>query len=78
MPVFSSETLDNVLRRCDDKTKNRSVLVCKKWSEVALDLLWYKVENLEHFLKLFGELNVVAYEGKTAFVSYFKRFYWLY
>ncbi|KAE9398143.1 hypothetical protein BT96DRAFT_1020341 [Gymnopus androsaceus JB14] len=51
------EVLENILSHCADETNQQSVLVCKLWSEVALDVLWYKVEDLERFLRLFGELE---------------------
>ena len=61
------EVLENILSHCEDETNQQSVLVCKLWSEVALDVLWYKVGDLERFLWLFGELE--EEEDDETFVS---------
>ncbi|KAF9066280.1 hypothetical protein BDP27DRAFT_1365699 [Rhodocollybia butyracea] len=56
-PVEISEILQNIFSHCDDCDMYRNLLVCQQWSDVGLDMLWYKITDLRPFLELFGELE---------------------
>ncbi|KAJ4469071.1 hypothetical protein C8J55DRAFT_564642 [Lentinula edodes] len=53
-PLQILEILRNILSHCEDQTNLQNVLVCKSWSEIALDVLWYEVTDLRRFVALFG------------------------
>jgi len=46
------ELLENILGFTDGNDNVTNTLVCKKWSEVALDLMWRDVESLPRLLSL--------------------------
>ncbi|THU97556.1 hypothetical protein K435DRAFT_777985 [Dendrothele bispora CBS 962.96] len=55
MPVFeASEIVEQILRWCDKSTINDCARVSKQWSEIALDLRWHKITNLEILLGPLG------------------------
>ncbi|KAF9066278.1 hypothetical protein BDP27DRAFT_1330737 [Rhodocollybia butyracea] len=56
-PLNILEILYNILSYCNNSAKYRSLLVCQRWSNVGLDLLWYKITDLRPLLKLFGKLK---------------------
>ncbi|KAE9392001.1 hypothetical protein BT96DRAFT_1058818 [Gymnopus androsaceus JB14] len=66
-PLQIPEVLENILSHCDAKSNQKNVLVCKLWSEVALDVLWHKVDDLERFLELFGKLDKLERDGSIIF-----------
>ncbi|KAF9068313.1 hypothetical protein BDP27DRAFT_1403315 [Rhodocollybia butyracea] len=66
-PLDIPEILDNILSHCNDSANYRSLLVCQRWLNVGLDLLWYEIIDLRPLLELFGEL-----EKKSGSYNYIK------
>lgn len=44
--------LDVIFNFLDDKSNTRNARVCKQWSDVALNALWYDVDDLSRLLGL--------------------------
>ncbi|KAE9403427.1 hypothetical protein BT96DRAFT_490413 [Gymnopus androsaceus JB14] len=51
-----AEILHLISTFCDPPTNAATALVCKQWSEESLNVLWYRVDDLENLLLLFGEM----------------------
>ncbi|KAE9398142.1 hypothetical protein BT96DRAFT_1020340 [Gymnopus androsaceus JB14] len=61
------DVLANVFSHCEDESNQQNVLVCKRWSKIALAVLWYRIEALERLLQLFGQLKKVRCNGRISF-----------
>ncbi|KAF9066279.1 hypothetical protein BDP27DRAFT_1330738 [Rhodocollybia butyracea] len=76
-PLDIPEILNNILSYCNNSAKYRSLLVCQRWSNVGLDLLWYKITDLRPLLELFGDLkkkNGLYKYNKTPSSASWQRF----
>ncbi|OAX37481.1 hypothetical protein K503DRAFT_742642 [Rhizopogon vinicolor AM-OR11-026] len=76
--LFIPELLDNILSFMNRDYNMINAHVCKQWSEIALDLVWWEVVNLHELLnilrpfkKVDGHLIISApplsYESKSSF-----------
>ncbi|OJA20968.1 hypothetical protein AZE42_09179 [Rhizopogon vesiculosus] len=50
--LFIPELLDNILSFMDRDDNMINARVCKQWSEIALDLVWWEVVSLHKFLNI--------------------------
>ncbi|KAF5384571.1 hypothetical protein D9757_007506 [Collybiopsis confluens] len=50
------EIVHEICLHCNDRTNASNARVCKLWSDISLDVLWYEC-SLRPFLGLFGELE---------------------
>jgi hypothetical protein len=55
-PMFIAEILALILSHLDRRDVARATQVCRQWSEVAIDTLWYLVTDLRPLLTLLAPL----------------------
>ncbi|THU91390.1 hypothetical protein K435DRAFT_863453 [Dendrothele bispora CBS 962.96] len=66
-----TEILRAVIQSLDRNSQKRCTVVCKAWSEIVLDVLWYRVIALREFLSAFGNLQqtqIIGGQTKFTFV----------
>ncbi|KAK7438175.1 hypothetical protein VKT23_018105 [Stygiomarasmius scandens] len=55
--VFAvNEILEQIFQNCDKSSLKNCVVVGKRWSEVALDVLWYEVTDMDTLLAPLGQI----------------------
>ncbi|KDQ52788.1 hypothetical protein JAAARDRAFT_210281 [Jaapia argillacea MUCL 33604] len=56
--LFIPELLENIFCRSEDvRTLARSALVCKQWSDLALNTLWYELDTPVNLFKILAPLE---------------------
>ncbi|KIK58182.1 hypothetical protein GYMLUDRAFT_246221 [Collybiopsis luxurians FD-317 M1] len=78
------DIVQSIFAFCDDQTNARNVLVCKVWSEVALNVVWSHLTDLKPLVGLFGltrtaddNSKLIEYVNKPS-VQALKRFETIY
>lgn len=63
------ELLDTIFRTMDNRSNLNNALVCRAWSEIALDTLWREVDDLHRLFNLLAPLKKTSsgkYVGNLA------------
>ena len=56
------ELLDTIFRFLDDSSNASNARVCKKWLDVALDILWRHVDDLYTLFNILAPLRITGNE----------------
>jgi len=52
-----SEILQEIFQNMEKSTQKRCTVVCRDWSETALDVVWFEVTDLKSFFRALGGLQ---------------------
>ncbi len=64
------ELLDLIFNMLDRSSNAKMARVCKKWSSVALDVLWREVDDLHQLFSLLAPLRKVGSIGYVRDLSF--------
>lgn len=64
-PIFIAEVLALIFSHLDNRSVARAARVCKQWSDVALDTLWYHVTDFKPLLSLLAPITTYENRGRS-------------
>ncbi|KIK96983.1 hypothetical protein PAXRUDRAFT_137252 [Paxillus rubicundulus Ve08.2h10] len=62
--LFIPELVDIIFRFLDKKTNVTNALVCKQWSQIALDVVWKEVDDLVQLFSLLKPIREAERQGE--------------
>ncbi|KAF8835219.1 hypothetical protein BDN67DRAFT_959375 [Paxillus ammoniavirescens] len=65
--VFIPELIDIIFNFLDRKTNVTNALVCKQWSQIALDVVWNEVDDLIQLFSLLKPIREAKLPGERVF-----------
>jgi hypothetical protein len=69
-PLFNvTELLRLILEHLDREDQVNCAVICKTWSEVVLDVVWYEVDNLAILANLLSPVKKRTSERGISYVS---------
>jgi hypothetical protein len=77
--LFIPELVDIIFNLLDRKTNATNALVCKQWSQIALDVVWKEVDDLLQLFRLLKPIRLDLHKSEEElyafYVSHLKSYY---